>query len=95
MGGTMTNIQDLPARYRAKGHHVETAFIELCIEVLPAGTTLEQYEAMRLMFFSGNLNMYDAIVTMGEDLEFMDQIRKELGEFAQTAVLENETEGHA
>ena len=102
----MTNIHDRsPGAYRAKGRHIEAAWIEICTEVLPSGCSFAQYDAMRMMFFTGAAWMYDVILAMGarrrggkpirEDLDFLNQLRKELGEFAQKAVLEDETAGNA
>jgi hypothetical protein len=101
----MTDLDDFAAEFRARGLHVEAAFAEICLTSMPRGVSREQFTAMRAMFFIGAAFMYDVIMKIAddrngkratsEDLEFLNQLRKELGEFAQKTVLENETAGNA
>ena len=101
----MTDLDDFATEFRARGLHVEAAWVEICLPSLPRGASREQFMAMRTMFFCGATFMYDVIMKIAdasngekasrEDLKFLNQLRKELGEFAQKAVLEDETAGNA
>jgi hypothetical protein len=101
----MTDLRDFPAEFRARGLHVEAKWAEICIESMPRDASREQFCIMRAMFFTGAMHVYHLIMNMAderdggkptrEDLEFLNQLRIELGEFAQKTVLENETAGHA
>jgi hypothetical protein len=101
----MTDLDDFATEFRARGLHVEAAFVEICLASMPRGASREQFTAMRMMFFCGAGYMYDVIMKIAdarngekasrEDLEFLNQLCRELGEFAQKTVLENETAGNA
>ena len=101
----MTDLDDFPAEFRARGLHVEAKWAEICIESMPRNASREQFYVMRAMFFTGAMHVYHLIMDVAdqrdggkptsEDLEFLNQLRIELGEFAQKTVLESETAGHA
>ena len=100
----MTDLDDFAAEFRARGLHVEAAWVEICLASMPRGASREQFTAMRTMFFCGVAYMYDVIMKLAEErnekasrenLKFLDQLCRELGEFAQKTVLENETAGNA
>jgi hypothetical protein len=101
----MIDLRDMPAEFRARGLHVEARWAEICIESMPRNASLEQFCIMRAMFFTGAAHVYDLIMKIAderdgnkptrEDLKFLNQLRIELGEFAEKTVLENETAGHA
>ena len=101
----MTDLDDFATEFRARGLHVEAAWVEICLASMPRGASREQFTAMRAMFFYGNAHMYDVIMKIAdagegkkasrENLKFLNQLCNELGEFAQKTVLENETAGHA
>ena len=101
----MTDFRDFPAEFRERGLHIEAKWAELCIESMPRNASREQFYVMRAMFFTGAMHVYHLIMNMAderdggkpthEDLEFLNQLRNELGEFAQKTVLENETAGNA
>ena len=99
----MTDLRDLiPGEYRARGRHIEAAWMEICFATMPSP---EQFAARRLMFFSGAAFMYDVIMKIAdarngekatrEDLKFLNQLCEELGTFAEQALLESETAGNA
>jgi hypothetical protein len=101
----MTDLDDFPAEFRSRGLHVEAKWAEICIESMPRNASREQFYVMRAMFFTGAMHVYHLIMDVAdqrdgnkptsEDLEFLNQLRIELGEFAEKTVLENETAGHA
>jgi hypothetical protein len=105
MDSTMTDLRDFPAQFRARGLHIEARWAEICIESMPRDAGPEQFYVMRAMFFTGAAHVYDLIMKIAderdgkkptrEDLEFLNQLRIELGEFAEKTVLENETAGNA
>jgi hypothetical protein len=101
----MSDLRDFPAEFRARGLHVEARWAEICIESMPRDASREQFYIMRAMFFTGAMHIYHLIMNMAderdggkptrEDLEFLNQLRIELGEFARKTILESETAGHA